>query len=53
MRSGKQEYKPPQALSSFLDRHPDAIYIGFGSLVVSDPEVRTYNTIAVYLGPRF
>ena len=40
MGSGKQEYEPPQALAAFLDKHPDAIYIGFGSLVVSNPEVR-------------
>ena len=39
MGKGKEDYKPPRELASFLERYLDAIYIGFGSLVVSSPEV--------------
>ena len=49
MGSGKQEYRPPQALADFLDKHPDAIYIGFGSLVVSNPEVAHCSAVASLL----
>ncbi|KIW14656.1 hypothetical protein PV08_07440 [Exophiala spinifera] len=31
-------YSPPQALLDFLDAKPAPVYIGFGSIVVDDPE---------------
>lgn len=37
--SASERFKPPKELEDFLaEHHP--IYIGFGSLVVDDPEVR-------------
>lgn len=37
--SANEEYQPSEELAAFLDaNHP--IYIGFGSLVVDDSEVR-------------
>jgi UDP:flavonoid glycosyltransferase YjiC (YdhE family) len=32
------DYKPPQELREFLDAGPTPIYIGFGSIVLEDPE---------------
>ncbi|KAF9026710.1 glycosyltransferase family 1 protein [Hymenopellis radicata] len=37
-------YTPPPALAKFLEAGPPPIYIGFGSVVVDDPEAMT-NTI--------
>ncbi|TDL28120.1 glycosyltransferase family 1 protein [Rickenella mellea] len=34
-------YKPPQELEKFLTAGPPPIYIGFGSVVVSDPKAMT------------
>ncbi|KAI9887544.1 MAG: hypothetical protein M1823_000635 [Watsoniomyces obsoletus] len=31
-------FKPPEALVKFLDEGPEPIYIGFGSIVVDDPD---------------
>lgn len=41
MDESKQEYQPHQSLTTFLETHPAPVYIGFGSLVVSNPEVRS------------
>jgi UDP:flavonoid glycosyltransferase YjiC (YdhE family) len=32
------DYKPPQSLDLFLRNGPEPIYIGFGSIVIDDPE---------------
>jgi UDP:flavonoid glycosyltransferase YjiC (YdhE family) len=32
------DYKPPQSLDLFLQSGPKPIYIGFGSIVIDDPE---------------
>ncbi|KAL2842748.1 hypothetical protein BJY01DRAFT_264410 [Aspergillus pseudoustus] len=32
------EYKPPQSLEAFLANGPEPVYIGFGSIVIDDPE---------------
>lgn len=34
-------YTPPKSLEAFLDSGPPPIYIGFGSIVVEDPERMT------------
>ena len=39
MDDSKQEYKPHPSLTAFLDSHSAPVYIGFGSLVYSNPEV--------------
>ncbi|KAL6232331.1 hypothetical protein BDW75DRAFT_22879 [Aspergillus navahoensis] len=31
-------YKPPQSLDAFLQNGPPPVYIGFGSIVIDDPE---------------
>lgn len=36
--TASERYKPPKELEEFLEEH-HPIYIGFGSLVVDDPEV--------------
>jgi UDP:flavonoid glycosyltransferase YjiC (YdhE family) len=37
-------YKPPPSLATFLEAGPRPIYIGFGSIVINDPDAFT-NTI--------
>ncbi|KAL4973118.1 hypothetical protein BDW66DRAFT_162365 [Aspergillus desertorum] len=32
------DYKPPQSLDAFLRNGPPPVYIGFGSIVIDDPE---------------
>ena len=39
MDDSKQEYKPHPSLTAFLETHSAPVYIGFGSLVYSNPEV--------------
>ncbi|RPA96557.1 UDP-Glycosyltransferase/glycogen phosphorylase [Choiromyces venosus 120613-1] len=34
-------YEPPQELADFLDAGPPPVYIGFGSIVVDDPDALT------------
>ncbi|CAZ81558.1 unnamed protein product [Tuber melanosporum] len=34
-------FKPPQELADFLDAGPPPVYIGFGSIVVDDPDTLT------------
>lgn len=34
-------FKPPEALTKFLDAGPPPIYIGFGSIAVDDPDKLT------------
>lgn len=36
-------YKPPPELESFFQAGPPPVYIGFGSIVVSDPEAMTQS----------
>jgi hypothetical protein len=36
-----QNYKPPDALTTFLAAGPPPVYIGFGSIVVKDPAALT------------
>ena len=36
-----ESYRPPQELAAFLDSGPPPIYIGFGSIVVDDPNAMT------------
>ena len=39
MDSSNDRYQPPPALTAFLETHAAPVYIGFGSLVYSNPEV--------------
>lgn len=39
-------YKPEPALQDFLDAGPPPVYIGFGSIVVDDPEALTKMVFA-------
>jgi UDP:flavonoid glycosyltransferase YjiC (YdhE family) len=32
------QYSPPQHLADFLHRGPEPVYIGFGSIVLDDPD---------------
>ncbi|KAF8253496.1 UDP-Glycosyltransferase/glycogen phosphorylase [Wilcoxina mikolae CBS 423.85] len=36
-----KDYSPPPALQKFLDAGPPPVYIGFGSIVVDDPDTLT------------
>lgn len=38
---GEDDFKPPQDLANFLRSGPAPIYIGFGSVVIKDPELVT------------
>jgi sterol 3beta-glucosyltransferase len=38
-----QNYKPPKELADFLTAGPPPIYIGFGSVVVENPEKMTHD----------
>uniref|UniRef100_A0A6B2L0G3 sterol 3beta-glucosyltransferase n=1 Tax=Arcella intermedia TaxID=1963864 RepID=A0A6B2L0G3_9EUKA len=35
-------YKPPAALKEFLEKEPKALYIGFGSITIPDPDGLTH-----------
>ncbi|KAG0127500.1 hypothetical protein HOY82DRAFT_672068 [Tuber indicum] len=39
-------FKPPQELADFLDAGPPPVYIGFGSIVVDDPDTLTQTIFA-------
>ena len=39
--SSGSRYKPPEALAEFLDSGPPPVYIGFGSIVIDQPDLMT------------
>ena len=50
---GKDDYEPPQALKDFISRakisRKKLVYIGFGSIVISDPKEMTKAVIDAIL----